>query len=323
MRRWQFALLVVILLSGLKAGVGAQSWILVLNKTDNTAALVDPTTFEVVASVPTGEAPHEAAAAPDGKFVYTANYGRQAAGNTLTVVDVSARKVARTISLGEFKRPHGIRVSHDSKTVWVTCEASQAVVGIDAASGRVVETYRTGQETSHMLVPSKDEQKLYVANIGSGSVTIIDRKTGQVKSLHSDAGSEGIDISPDGKFVWIANRAANTISILDTASDTIVATVKAGGETPIRIKFTPDGQYALVSNARSGTVSIFDAGRREEIGKIETGAALVGILIVPGSTRAIVANTQSNQLTLIDWKERKVVRTFRTGTEPDGMAWVP
>lgn len=323
MRR-NLALLAVLLLSSMLASVGsAEPILVVLNKSDNTAALVHLTTLEVLATIPTGQGPHEAAASLDGRLVYVANYGtREAEGNTLTVIDVAARKVVRTISLGEFKRPHGIWVSRDARTVWVTCEANQAVLGVETATGKIVETYRTAQRVSHMLVPGKDEQKLYVTSIGSGTVTIIDRKTGQVKSLATGEGAEGIDISPDGKFVWITNRGANTISVLDTATETLVATLKAGGKMPIRVKFTPDGTEVLVSNARSNSVAVFDAARGEEIAKVDTGSEPIGILIVPDGSQAFIANTQSNQVSVLDLKDRKVVRTFRTGTEPDGMAWV-
>lgn len=324
MQRWSVLSLALLLVVGMcEAASSAEPFLIVLNKSDNTASLVDPATLEVRINLPTGRAPHEAAASPDGRFVYVANYGRETDGNTLTVIDVAARKVAGTIDLGDFKRPHGIRVSRDGRTLWVTCEANQAVLGIEAATGKIVENYGTGQRVSHMLVPSHDEQKLYVASIGSGTVTVIDRKTRQVESLPTGAGAEGIDISPDGKFVWIANRSANTISVLDTATETIVTNLKAGGEMPIRVKFTLDGKEVLVSNARSNTVSVFDAVRREEIAKIQTGFSPVGILVAPDGRRAFVANTESNQVFVLDIKQRRVIGTFHAGTEPDGMAWVP
>jgi YVTN family beta-propeller protein len=306
--------------------------LVVLNKSDHEAALVDPATYEVLAKLPTGQGPHEAAASPDGRFAFVSNYGSFAVfregerpqmqpGNTLTVLDLKARKVRSTLSLGPYTQPHGLHVSRDGKLVWVTCEGAKAVLELDASNGEIQKVWQTDQNVSHMVAPTPDENKLYVANIGSGSVTVIDRSTDIVKSIPTGAGAEGIDVAPNGKEVWVSNRAANTLSVLDATRDRALATFESGGEMPIRVKFTPDGRQVWVSNARSNAVSVFDAATRQLLATIEVGAVPVGILMTPDGRRAFVANTNANQVTVIDVAERKVLRTFTTGTEPDGMAW--
>ena len=318
-KEW-FAVFVLLLPLPLLAG----SSLLVLNKTDNTAVFVDAKTYEVGAKLPTGAGPHEVAVSPDGRLAYVANYGtRDNPGHTLTVIDIRARSVARTIDLGEFRRPHGIHVSRDGKLVWVTCEANQSVIGVDTATGKVVESFLTGQEVSHMVVPSADENKLYVANIGSGTVSVVDRKTKVVKNLVTGKGAEGIDLSPDGRWVWVTNREANTLSVIDAANDAVTASFPSGGLMPIRVKFQPDGKAALVSLARSNKVMLFDVATRKPIQEIEAGSTPVGILVTPDGQRAFVANTMSNHISVIDLSTGKVVATFSPGTEPDGMAWVP
>jgi YVTN family beta-propeller protein len=302
----------------------AGSSLLVLNKSDNTAVLVDADTYQVAAKLSTGVGPHEAAVSPDGRFAYVANYGtRGDPGKTLTVIDLRTKTVARTIDLGEFRRPHGIRVSRDGKIVWVTCEDNQAVIGVDTKTDKVVESFVTGQQVSHMLVPSADEKKLYVANTGPGNVTVVDRSTKAVKHLTTGLGAQGIDLSPDGRWVWVTNRAANTLSVIDTGSDTVTESFSSGGQMPIRVKFQPDGKAALVSNARSNKVMIFDVATRKLIDELETGSAPAGILITPDSKRAFVANTVSNQVSVIDLGTRKIIHVISPGTVPDGMAWVP
>ena len=307
--------------------------LVVLNKSDHEAALVDPATYQLVAKLPTGKGPHEVAISPDGRTAYVSNYGsfrifqpggqgQQAPpGNTITVLDLAARKVKATFELGEYLSPHGIRVSKNGKLVWVTCERSQAVLELDASSGKVLRTWKTDQDVSHMVVPSKDEKKLYVANIGSGSVTVIDRGSGTVRSMPTGAGAEGIDVSPDGKEVWVVNRAAGTVSVIEVATDKVAATFESGGKFPIRVKFTPDGRQAWVSNAQSNSVSVIDAKTRERIALIEVGAVPVGIQMTPDGRRAFVANTNANQVTVFDVPGRKILTTFTTGNEPDGMAW--
>jgi YVTN family beta-propeller protein len=308
----------------------AAQLLLVVNKSDHLVALVDPGTYAAVARVSTGQGPHEVAASPDGRFAYVSNYGsftfrrgegEQPPGNSITVVDLKERKAQATWPLGQFTRPHGIWVSRDGKLVWVTAEGAQAVLELDAATGRILRTWQTGQRTSHMVVPTPDEKKLYVANIGSGSVTVIERATGKVTGIPTAAGAEGIDASPDGREVWVSNRAANSISILDVATDRILATLSSGGQFPIRLKFTPDGKQVLVSNAQSNQVAIFDAQARQKVAEVDVGAVPIGIQITPDGRRAFVANTNSHQVTVIDLGSRQRLKSFPTGQEPDGMAW--
>jgi YVTN family beta-propeller protein len=318
---WRMALASLLLVTPLLAG-HAGSLLVVLNKSDHEAVLIDPTTFSILAKLPTGTGPHEAAATPDGRFVYVANYGAREPGKTITVIDVLNRSVARTIDLGTFRRPHGIWVSRDAKTLWVTCEANQAVLEITAATGEIARVYQTGQEVSHMVVPTPDERKLYVANIGSGSASVIDRASGTVKTIRTGAGAEGIDVSPDGREVWVSNRGASSLSVIDTGTDQVVVTFYSQGQVPIRVKFTPDGKQVWVSNAQSNSVAIFDAASRQHLSTIETGTVPVGILLEPGGRRAFVANTQSNQVSVIDVATKSIVRRIAPGREPDGMAWV-
>ncbi len=314
------------------AGVAAAEWLIVLNKSDHEAVLVDPAKNAVTTRFPTGRGPHEVAVSPDGRRAYVCNYGayrlfkdgeqpKMDPGNSISVIDLAAGAVVDTFDLGEYQRPHGIAVSRDGSRIWVTSEASQSVLELAAADGRVVTAWKTGQDISHMLVPTPDETKLYVANIRSGSATVIERASGRVQSLPTGDGAEGIDITPDGRHVWVTNRGANTVSVIDVATDSVVASLASGGNFPIRVKFTPDGREAWVSCAQSNRVTVFDAASRKQIAQIEVGAVPVGVQMNPTGTRVYVANTNDNKITVIDRKSRKVKGTFTTGNEPDGMGW--
>jgi len=307
--------------------------LIVLNKSDHEAVLVDPATWKPVGRIPTGRGPHEVSVSPDGRVGYVTNYGMYAVfregervdepGNTISVLDLVRGTVRDTFDLGRYTKPHGLVVSRDGARVWVTCEGAQAVLELDAENGAVRGAWRTGQQTSHMIVPTPDESKLFVANIRSGSVTIIERASGQVTSVPTAAGAEGIDVSPDGQEVWITNRADSSISILDARGDSLIAKLEGVGRFPIRVRFTPDGREAWVSCLQSDAVAVFDARTRERKATIAVGAAPVGIQMSPDGKRVYVANTNDDLVTVIDAAERKVLGTFTTGKEPDGMAWVP
>jgi len=317
-----WAALTVTLALGCEAPDTQADLLIVLNKAEDTAALVDPGALKVIAKLPTGESPHEVATTPDGRFAFVANYGTgEAPGHTLTMLDLRTREVARTIELGTYTRPHGIEVSRDGRRVWVTCEGARAVIELDAAAALVSQDWTTGQLTSHMLVAARDESKLYVANVGSGTCTVIDRNTNRLRTIRTGPGAEGIDRSPLDGTVWIADREVDSLSVIDPGADTVLTTFKAAGKMPIRVQFTPDGREVWVSNSGSASISVYDARSRALVATIAVGDTPVGIQMMPNGRRAFVASSTADKISVVDVKSRKVVRTFSTGKSPDGMAW--
>lgn len=318
--------------------------LLVLNKSDNTVSLIDLSSRQSVGTVPTGVAPHEVAVSPDGKLAVVANYGnQQQPGSTLTVIDLPGKKQLKTIDLGEYRRPHGITWLRGDE-IAVTAEGNKALLLVDVRQGAVAAAIMTEQNVSHMVAIAQRSGRAFVANIGSGSVTVIDLKTRKkIADIQTGAGSEGIDISPDQKEVWVVNRAANTVSVIDVHSLKVMATLESK-DFPIRVKFAPGGRQALVSNARSGDVAIFDTISRKEIQRVPMqlkaaegstagqrvfgnqfgqSPVPVGILVAPKLSHAFVANTNADIITMIDLKTWQVAGRLTAGKEPDGLGYSP
>src|SRR5262250_2431811 len=83
--------------------------LLVLEKSDNTVAIVDPATFKIVGRLPAGPDPHEIVVSSNGQLAYISNYGGLGSElNTISVVDAHARKALPAIQLGPFHSPHGL-----------------------------------------------------------------------------------------------------------------------------------------------------------------------------------------------------------------------
>jgi YVTN family beta-propeller protein len=314
--------------------------LIVLNKSDNNASLIDLASKTVMATVPTGAAPHEVAVSPDGTLAVVSNYGGKEPGNSLTVIDIPALRKREDLDLGEYKRPHGIAWLKDGKRVAVTSEASKALLLVEVGSGTVMGALETRSDLSHMVALTPDNSRAFVANIGSGTITVIDLNEQKWSlNLATGAGSEGIAVSPDGREVWVASRQADTVSVVNTAKLKVVATLESKS-VPIRVKFTPDGRYVLVSHARSGDVTVYDVRTRKELRRIKmdvnagtdadkpvpgnqvgVSPAPVGILIPPDGQRAYVANSNADMVAVIDLKEWTVVDHIKTGKEPDGMGY--
>ncbi len=322
----------------LVAGSVDAATLLVANKSDATVSLVDLKSGKVAATLPTGKAPHEIAVSPSGRLALITDYGpREAPGSTLTLIDVPAAKVVKTIDLGEYRRPHGAAWL-DERRALVTSEASKALLEVDVEAGKVIRSIPTGQEVSHMVAVTPDGSRAFVANIGSGSVTAIDLKAGKsLGDVKTGDGAEGIDVTPDGRQVWITNRAADTVTVLDAGSLAVLATVASPG-FPIRAKTTPDGKHVLVSNAKAGDLAVLatadrklarrvplalTAPTRKEGRLLEFGDSSVpiGILVEPGGDRAFVAHANADEISIVDLREWKRTGSLTAGREPDGMGY--
>jgi len=311
--------------------------LLVLSKQDHTVAIVDPTTLKVLARLPVGNDPHEVIASSDGNIAYVSNYGG-GAYNTLTAVDVALQTPLNTIDLGPLRGPHGI--DFVGGKVWFTAEAAKAIGSYDPASGRVDWILGTGQNRTHMIYVSPDTRRIITTNVSSGTVSIIESSRTRSPNAAANAapsgqpredwnetvvkagnGSEGFDVSRDGKEIWVANAQDGTISIIDAAQKSVTQTLNANVPSANRLKFTPDGKLVFVSALRSPDVLVLDAATRKEIKRIPVGHGAAGIQMQPDGSRTFVACTPDNYVVAIDLKSLQVTAHIDVGGGPDGMAW--
>src|SRR5579862_1110991 len=164
------------IMSGLAAifiagGALAQSpsaTLLVLAKSDNTVAIVDPATLQVLARIPSGPDPHEIIASDDGKLAYISNYGGlDSALNTISVVDLGARKALPPIDLGALHSTHGLDFA--SGKLYFTAETNKVIGRYDPASKKVDWVLGTGQDRTHMIVVTKDHKDIITSNVNSAT----------------------------------------------------------------------------------------------------------------------------------------------------------
>jgi YVTN family beta-propeller protein len=329
------------ILCTLPALLSAQT-LLVGNKTDNTVDLIDLDRGESRATLPTGVGPHEIAVAPGGTLAAISNYGsRENRGSSLTLIDLVAEKVINTIELGEHTSPHGMAWL-DADRLVVTTEGSAHLLIVNPHLGKILAAIPTDQQISHMVAVTPNGERAFVANIGSGTVTVIDLVAGKkITDLPTGEGAEGITVSADGSKVWVTNRAADTLSVINARTLAIERSHDCAS-FPIRIALTPNGKHALVSVARTGEVVQFDptTGKETARAKLDLSAlpesttrlfgdqfgkspVPVGLVIAPDGRTAWVAATQADMVVAIDPRTLEVKGLIRAGKEPDGMAYSP
>jgi YVTN family beta-propeller protein len=325
--------------------------ILVLSKRDRTLAIVDPSTLKVVARVPVGDDPHEVIASSDGRTAYVSNYGGGSL-HTLAVIDLVAQKALEPIDLSPLRGPHGLTFV-GGKT-WFTVEGSKAIGSYDPALKKIDWVLGTGQNRTHMIYVADDLKHIVTTNVSSGTVSLIEKnshppgqgmpppppdgnKSGMTPGprrpmgmpggdwdetvVKVGNGSEGFDISPGGKEIWIANAQDGTISIIDYPAKQVSQTLAADVTGANRLKFTKDGRLVLVSTLNGEALTIIDAESRKTVKRLKIGHGAAGILIDPDGIRAYIACTPDGYVVVIDLKSLETIAKIDAGPEPDGMAW--
>lgn len=304
--------------------------LVVANKQDATASIIEVASGRTLALLPTGPGPHEAAVSHDGRWAVVTDYGAQTPGSSLTLIDLDSLRVARKIDLMPHRRPHGVAFFPGDTMLAVTSETSQAVLMVDLRTGAVTPL-PTGQAGSHMLSMSADGGRIYTANVGAGSVTMIDVATRQARSVPVAPRTEGITLSPDGRQVWIGSNDAQTVTVLDAMTLAPVDTLPAPG-LPYRLNVGARGGLVVVSNPMVNTVRLFDAATRAEVAAIEIpqdparavpgapGSMPVGGVVSPDGRTAYIALQGQDGVAVIDLETRTVTKYLETGSGPDGIA---
>ena len=320
--------LILIALAALAVASAAQSRgarLLVLNKEDATLNVINPESGAILATVATGQGPHELVATADGKTAFASNYGTgPAPGHTISMIDVAAGKELRRIDVAPLSRPHGLAVVNGK--LYFTAEADKKIARYDPAAGKIDWEFDTGQNTTHMVLPAKDARTIFTSNIASDTISMIQQAAGGAWSqtiVPVGKGPEGLDLSPDGRQLWSAHSRDGGVSVIDVASKKVVHTIAAGTKRSNRIKLTPDGKFALISDLEAGDLVVLDAPAHKEVKRLPLGKMPEGILIPPAGGVAYVAVNGDNHVAVVDLKSWQVTKKIQTGKGPDGLAWVP
>src|SRR5437667_11849057 len=261
---WGAAVLEVLLLGANFAAAQTPSpALLVLEKSDNSLAIVDPANLQIVARVPAGPDPHEIVASADGKLAYISNYGgSDSALNTISVIDLATRKALSPINLGALRSAHGLAFAGGK--LYFTAETNKVVGRYDPAAQSVDWVLGTGQDRTHMVAVNESLDRIVTSNVSSGTISIIEqvslptgppRKTWRVINVAAGRGAEGFDVSPDGNEIWAANAQDAAVTIIDVAGRRVTQTVPITLKGANRLKFTPDGKRVLISGLGAGADS--------------------------------------------------------------------
>lgn len=295
--------------------------LLIGNKGEDSLSFIALEDGRELARPKTGRMPHEIAVSPNGKQAAVVAYG----GATIDLFDVASRGKIKTIDLSPNAGPHGIVWLADGQII-VTTERSKSIAIVDPSAGTVSASIATGQDGTHMVAVSDDGGRAYTANIGSGTVSVIDLKAkAKLRDLAVGGQPEGIALSRDGRTLWVGDLEGARVQVFDTGSFEKLGEV-ATGAVPIRVAASPDGRWIVTSNVGAGTLTVIDSKTRAKLRDVTvSGSGEAGqVTILFGPTgRLYAAETGRDEVAEIDLERGRVLRRLKAGKNGDGLAIVP
>lgn len=293
---------------------------------------VDPASGRIVARVPTGPDPHGVTVSDDGRFAFVANtngHGKTIPeGDSISVIEVAARKEIRRVEVGQGSMPHDIHFVRGK--VYFSASGFKGVGRFDQARNRV-EYFGLGQEGTHMLAVNRDATMIFVANNRSDNVAVIEGASPpdwKLTLIPVGRVPEGTDMSPDGKEVWTVNEESGNVSIIDVATKKVAQTLSLQTDHANRLRFTSDGKYAIVLDRQIAEVVVVDTASRQVARRIRMPSEKAGdtslgdLVVLPDASRAyITVQARAPYIAELELKTLTISRRIDLPSRGDGLAW--
>lgn len=309
-----------------KSGFDAKSVVFVTNRDSSDIAVVDMKSNTVIDRIAIGNFanPHMAVATDDGKYILATG----TSANFVAIIDLQTREMSKVrLSL----MPEHFDITPDGKYAYIGNMGSGEVSVVDIEN-RLEVNRIAGFYEPHgpVCLPSGD--KVYIGNMGAHEVGIIDTKN-PVLARRVEVGSAFVmamvdmpnkladivgvanpTLTPDGRFAYVADGDSDQVAVMDTATDTIVATIPVGDE-PWRAYASPDGTKMLVPNNGDQTVSVIDTATNKVIATFPAGEDMTGINFVNGGTKAYVISRGEGALYVLDLEKMKELQRIKLGED--------
>jgi YVTN family beta-propeller protein len=300
--------------------------VLVANQQSGSASLIDLST-DTAKVIAVGAGPHEAVISPSGRIGIVTVYGISGQpGNQLAVIDIKTGVVTKTISLGEYTRPHGaVFIPNDETRVVVTSETTKRLLVVDLTKGVVEHAIDTGAAGSHMVAITADGLRAFTANITGGSYSAfqLGRTPSLIGVVPTSPQTEGIAVTPDGKEVWAASNTGH-VNIVQAATGIIQQDQNLTGlGQPYRLAMSKDGSFAMICDPKADAVIVADVKTHKVLWTLTGIGSPRGVNIAPDGKTAFVTLAADETMGVIDIEGRKLTRKIKVEKSPDGVWYGP
>jgi DNA-binding beta-propeller fold protein YncE len=311
------------------AGNVASGSLLVANKGDSSVGIVDPSSDQQIATIPEeGFTAHELVASADGRVAFVPIYGSSGVGQPGTdgqiidVMDLASRKIISKINFGHGVRPHCAVLNRADGMLYVATELDKQIAVIDPHTYKVVGSVPTGQPESHMLTISPDGKRGYTANVGPGTVSVLDLPNRKLITVIQvvPKNVQRIAISTDGKWVFTADQNQPRLAVIDTATNTVKSWLTLP-DVAYGTAVTPDGKWLLATQPKTSTVAVVDLSTMKVAHVLDAPKSPQEIVVQPDGRRAYISCSSSGKVAVLNLQTWQMENPIQAGKGVDGMAW--
>jgi len=303
--------------------------LLVVAQGNDSVTRIDPESGAKLFTLKTREVrAHEVAVSPDGHWAYLPIYGDSgvgmpgSSGRDIEVLDLQKGTLTPSgIDLGRPVRPHCAKFGPDG-LLYVTAELDNAIDVIDPSQGKKIASIDTREPESHMLAITRDGKRGYTANVGSGTVSVLDLVARKPLAVIPVAETvQRISLSVDDRWVFTSDQKKPRLAVIDTDTQKVANWIPLPsigyGTAP-----TPDGKWLLVSMPDASQVAVVDLSAMKVDRTISVGVHPVQILVRSDQPLAYVSSMGDGKVSVLDLKEWKVTKTLDIAPGADGLGWV-
>ena len=184
----------------------------------------------------------------------------------------------------------------------------------DALAGYTAEEFGLSQK----YPPYGSEiTPLYREALPDGTRTLLPGNAIPVGAIPS-----GVAASPNGDRLYVTNHGSSSVSVIDTSTGAVVATVHVGAG-PYGIAVTPDGKHAYVADNGSRDVDVIDTTTNTVTATVPVGTGPYGVAVTPDGRTAYVSNQGANTVTPIDTATETAGTPVPVGKGPRQIAISP
>ena len=254
-----------------------QKTLLIANAAGNDVVLMNPVSGEITGRLPNIIDPYQIGYSPNHKW-FVAN------GNRLDRVDIYAAngadlKLAKTVKLA--KTPSHMAFTSDSKIAFITLQDSSELAAIDLETQNVLWVMPTGKVPAGLWMTPGD-QYLLVGITGEDNVQVIDWKNRkEVKRIYTGKGAHNFRPQGDKKHVFVSNRIASTISLINMQTLEKIGDITGLPSGPDDMEITPDGKTMWVTFRFAKKAGVIDIPSMKLVSVIPVGKSPHGVFFYP------------------------------------------
>ena len=226
----------------------------------------------------------------------------------LRVIDLVRHRVAGSVDFGKGVRPHCAVVSPGSGLLYVTTELENSITVINPSTWKILDTIPTGQPESHMLAITRDGRHGYTANVGPGTVSVLDLEARKVLAIIPVCPVvQRISLSVDDRWAFTSDQHQPRLAVIDTATNGVRTWVSLPG-IGYGTAPTVDGRWLLVALIKINKLGVVDLKSMEMVRSFDVPKAPQEVLVRPDGLEAYVSCDASHRVAVLDLRNWKVSR---------------